>query len=122
VTRLIRFAVLALVTIVTLALLVANRHFVTLYLDPLSPRSVATAIEPPLFLVILLVMITGVCLGAFAVWISQGRWRRQAKLRAAESIKLKRSLALLEVELAETKKARPTMTAKVFGSYQGLTH
>ncbi|MBC8051249.1 MAG: DUF1049 domain-containing protein, partial [Chitinophagales bacterium] len=54
-TRLIRFAVLALVTIVTLALLVANRHSVTLYLDPLSPRSAATAIEPPLFLVILLV-------------------------------------------------------------------
>lgn len=121
-TKFIRFAVLAFVTIVTLSLLVANRHGVSVYLDPFSPRAAAAAIEPPLYLVILLTMIAGVILGAFAVWISQGRWRRQAKLRAAEAIKLKRSLALLEVELAEIKKVRPTMAAKVFGSYQGLTH
>jgi len=122
VIKFIRFTVFTLISVVILALAVANRHAVTLYLDPLSPRDIAAAIEPPLFLVILLSAIAGVTFGAFAVWLSQGRWRRQAKIRGAETIKLKRSLALLEVELAEAKKTRPALAAKFFGSHQGLTH
>ncbi len=121
-TQFIRFAVFATISIVVLALAVANRHVVTLYLDPLSSRDISAAIEPPLFLVILLSAFAGVILGAFATWLSQGRWRRQAKIRGAETVKLKRSLALLEVELAEAKKTRPTAAAKFFGSHQGLTH
>lgn len=121
-TRLIRFAVFALITAVLLALAVANRHSATLYLDPLSPRDVAAAIEPPLFLIILLSMSFGVMTGAFAMWLGQARWRRQVKQRASEAMALKRNLALLEVELAESKKNRPVAAAKFFGSHQGLTH
>jgi uncharacterized integral membrane protein len=121
--KLFRLAILALLTIVLLALAVANRHGVTLHLDPLAPSTQAgTTLQPPLFFVILLSAIIGVVLGAIVTWLSQGRWRRQAKMRAAEAAKLKRSVALLEIELAEAKKARPALGAKFFGAHQGLTH
>ncbi|MDX2265080.1 MAG: LapA family protein [Hyphomicrobiales bacterium] len=120
-TKVIRLTVLIVLSVSVLTLAVANRHDVVLYLDPLSPRAYAAAIEGPLFLVILLSAAAGVLLGAFSMWLSQSRWRRSARMRAQEAARLKRAVTLLEVELAEAKKAQAPRPSSYFGLRQGLS-
>ncbi|WP_428032281.1 lipopolysaccharide assembly protein LapA domain-containing protein [Ancylobacter sp.] len=65
-------------------LAVANRHAVTLFVDPLSGADGAS-IDLPLFLVVSAAMIIGVLLGGTAAWLSQGRYRKAARRSAREA-------------------------------------
>ncbi len=120
--RFLRLAVMALLAMVILTLAVTNRQDVTLYLDPIAKKDVASAIQAPLYVVIFLCVMIGVVLGAISMWIGQGRWRRQAKARSGEVHKLKRELALLETELANLKKGKRNLSATLFGTERGLPH
>jgi uncharacterized integral membrane protein len=62
----------------------ANRHRVTISLDPFSSDSPALTFTPPLYLVILFALIAGVIVGGVTTWLKQARWRRQARRRKAE--------------------------------------
>ena len=55
--------------LVTLA--VVNRHEVRLVLDPLVL---------PFYAYLFVVLLLGVVLGGTAVWVTQGRWRRSARM------------------------------------------
>lgn len=58
---------------------VANRHFVTLSLDPFGGDSPALSLQIPLFLLFFLALILGVLIGGVAAWFGQGKWRRRAR-------------------------------------------
>jgi uncharacterized integral membrane protein len=120
--RFIRLTVIALLAVVILTLAVTNRHDVTLYIDPIAGKDVASAIQAPLYVVIFACVMVGVLLGALSMWIGQGRWRRQAKARSSEVQKLKREMALLETELSSLKKGKRNLSAALFGTERSLPH
>lgn len=67
-----------------IALAVANRHDVSLVLDPFA-HDAALAVQVPLFVLIFATLILGVLLGGMAVWVKQGRFRRAAREAGREA-------------------------------------
>lgn len=66
-------------SILIVALAVANRRPVTLSLDPFSPDSPAFSVTVPLFAIIFGGVIFGLVLGGLYTWMRQGRYRREAR-------------------------------------------
>ena len=66
-------------SILAVALAVANRKPVTLSLDPFNPEAPALAVSLPLFAVVFGALIVGVIAGGTVVWVRQGRARREAR-------------------------------------------
>ena len=75
--------------------MVANRHKVTVSLDPFgdSPALSATL---PLFVIILACLLVGVLAGGMAAWLNQSRWRRAARGLRVERETLRGRLAARE--------------------------
>ncbi|MFG1465459.1 lipopolysaccharide assembly protein LapA domain-containing protein [Xanthobacter sp. DSM 24535] len=67
------------VCIAVVALAVANRKMVTVSLDPFNPDSATLAVTLPLFALIFATLILGVVIGGGVTWLSQGRFRREAR-------------------------------------------
>ncbi len=65
--------------LVTLA--VANRHDVTLALDPFHPEAPVLSLVLPFYAYLFAAMLIGVVMGGVAMWLSQGRWRRSARVQ-----------------------------------------
>jgi len=80
-TLLIAFPAAAL--LVTLA--VANRHDVTLVLDPFNPQTPVLSLSLPFYVYLFGAMIVGVLLGGMATWLGQARYRRRVRIEASES-------------------------------------
>jgi uncharacterized protein YlxW (UPF0749 family) len=78
---------------------VANRHAVTVSLDPFGGDAPSLSATVPLFVLILLLLVIGVFMGSFSTWLSQGRWRNRARR--------------LEAELRETRAERAALAAQV---------
>ena len=66
-------------SILAVALAVANRKSVTLSLDPFSPDAPALSVTLPLFAIVFGALILGVLAGGMVVWLRQGRYRREAR-------------------------------------------
>lgn len=81
------FAFAAALILVTLA--VANRHLVEIVFDPFNPENPAIGLEMPFFYYLFGSLTIGVLVGGFAVWMSQGKWRRLARQRTQEAIRWK---------------------------------
>ena len=71
----------------------ANRHLVTVTLDPFDGEDPSAGVTLPLFVVIISVAIFGVVAGSIATWFRERRWRharqyetdaRQARLELAD--------------------------------------
>lgn len=75
----------AAIFLVTLA--VANRHVVTLILDPFNPQEPAISLPLPFYLYLFGALITGVILGGVATWMTQGKWRQTARKRTQEAMR-----------------------------------
>ncbi|MFC0217460.1 putative integral membrane protein [Pseudochelatococcus lubricantis] len=86
---LIRILIILPLTVVIVLLSVANRTPVQVSLDPFSGAAPLVAFSAPLFVIILTAVAVGVLLGGFAVWWSQGYYRRAARLRARELDRVK---------------------------------
>ena len=84
--------VLVPLAVVMIAFAVANRHSVTVSLDPFNPAQPAGAVTLPLFALIIAVLILGVLVGGVAAWLRHGKWRRLAR-------RLERELGALRTEL-----------------------
>ncbi|MCZ7594591.1 MAG: hypothetical protein M5U16_06470 [Hyphomicrobium sp.] len=65
--------------LVTLA--VVNRHEVRLVLDPFRPETPAVSLAMPFYAYLFITLLVGVLLGGAAMWLSQARWRRDARLQ-----------------------------------------
>lgn len=77
--RLFEFLVLLPIAIALVALAIANRHDVTLALDPFSPEKPAFDVVVPLYVVIFASLMAGVLIGGFMTWLKQGRHRKSAR-------------------------------------------
>ena len=77
------FAVPIAILLVTLA--VANRHAVRLVLDPFRPADPVLSLVLPFYVYLIGAVLVGVVLGGVATWVTQARWRRSARQRAAEA-------------------------------------
>lgn len=64
--------------LVTLA--VVNRHVVRLVLDPFQPETPVVSLVLPFYAYLFVMLLLGVVLGGTAVWVTQGRWRRSARM------------------------------------------
>src|SRR4029077_16452297 len=72
---------------------VANRHLVTVSLDPFNSTDPSIAFTLPLFVVIIAVAIAGVVAGGAATWFRQRRWRRAARQHEADARQVRAQLA-----------------------------
>lgn len=72
-----------------ITLWIANRHPVRFGFDPFSPHDPVVYVTLPLYFYLMLMLIVGVLIGGFATWMSQGRWRRVARIRTQESLRWK---------------------------------
>lgn len=77
--RLAAIVLLVPLAILLVALAVANRHAVTLSLDPFNGDAPAAALIVPLYILVFASLALGVVVGGVGVWFGQGRWRRQAR-------------------------------------------
>src|SRR4051794_30397592 len=64
---------------------VANRHLVTVSLDPFNSADPSIAVTLPLFVLIIAVAILGVIAGGSPTWFRQRRWRRAARQHEADA-------------------------------------
>jgi uncharacterized integral membrane protein len=79
-----RAIVLVPIAIIAIAFAVANRHSVTISLDPFSAGEPAYALSGPLFLVIFVLLMAGIVIGGIATWLGQVRYRKAARRAQAE--------------------------------------
>ncbi|MGQ3675956.1 lipopolysaccharide assembly protein LapA domain-containing protein [Xanthobacter sp. TB0139] len=74
-------------SIIILALAVANRRMVTVSFDPFSATDPSLAVQVPLFAVVFAALIIGVVLGGGVTWLRQSRYRREAREARREARK-----------------------------------
>src|SRR5258705_4240309 len=72
---------------------VANRHMVTVSLDPFNSADPSVGFTLPLFVVIIAVAIAGVAAGGSATWFRQRHWRRAARPHEADARPARAQLA-----------------------------
>src|ERR1700733_3514927 len=88
--------VLVLLGLIFIVFAVANRHLVTVSLDPFGSGDSAFNLRPePLFVIIIASMIVGVVAGGSATWFRQRRWRRAARQHEADARQARAQLAEL---------------------------
>jgi uncharacterized integral membrane protein len=99
--------------VVIVALAVANRHAVTLSLDPLSADKPALAATLPLFVTLLLALLAGVLVGGIAAWLRQGKWRRAARRAEAEARRLRAENGALKQRIEAGERAAESVTHSI---------
>jgi uncharacterized integral membrane protein len=72
---------------------VANRHLVTVSLDPFNSSDPSVGFRLPLFVVIIGVAIAGVVAGGSVTWFRQRHWRRAARQHEADARQARAELA-----------------------------
>lgn len=65
----------------------ANRAPVLVSLDPFGRSASALSVQAPLSLLLFLVFMIGLLIGGTAMWLSQSRWRRTARVRTREAFR-----------------------------------
>jgi len=85
--RVLKFIVIVPIAIILIVLSVANRHLVTLALNPFRPEDSVMSLTLPLFVFLFIAVIAGMIIGSMATWFSQGRHRKRARDEAHEARK-----------------------------------
>lgn len=107
------YLILVPVAVVVLIFAVANRHFVTLSLDPFGAASPAVSVNVPLFLLMFAVLMVGVVVGGMASWVNQSRHRRAARHARAELERYRAETERLRAQLAGASASQPSLPAPV---------
>ncbi len=89
------------VTIVIVIFAIANRQAVTIDLWPFDQ-----SISQPLFLVVLVAVLVGFCVGAAVMWLSDGRVRNRARENYYKASHLEREVAALKRKQEQSARAR----------------
>jgi uncharacterized integral membrane protein len=100
---------LPIVALVTL-FAVANRAPVAVEFDPFDWFGVGSGITVPLFAIVFAAAAIGVVLGGSAVWLSQGRHRKAARLNAREAARQRSEVERLRAETGASGSA-PALTS-----------
>ncbi len=85
--RLVWFPIALVVAVLLVTLAVANRDPVRLVLDPFRPDAPVISMTLPLYAYLLGALIVGVVLGGLSTWLTQGRWRRTARIKAQDAMR-----------------------------------
>ncbi len=85
VRRIIWFAVALPAAVVLVTLAVVNRHGVRLVLDPFRSDQPVISLVLPFYVYLFGMLLVGIVIGGSATWLTQARWRRTARRRAAEA-------------------------------------
>ncbi|WP_239025254.1 LapA family protein [Rhodoligotrophos defluvii] len=72
------------VALFVIVVAVANRRPVVFSLDPFEMERPWFSVEMPLYALLVATIILGMLIGGTSAWISQGKWRREARLRRQE--------------------------------------
>lgn len=83
--RIVWFFVAFPVAILLITLAVANRHSVRLVLDPFRPADPVISLALPFYAYLFGALLIGVVIGGAATWMTQARWRRNARQRSADA-------------------------------------
>jgi len=86
-TRIAKFVIFLPVTIILIVLSVANRHLVTLALNPFRPEDSVLSLSLPFFVFLFIALMIGVLIGSTATWLAQGKHRKRAREEAHEARK-----------------------------------
>jgi len=107
-------AALVLVPLAVVAVLVAvaNRHAVTVALDP-SGTAPALAVTAPLFAILFGALIAGVVVGGTAAWLRQRRHRRAARRAEAEVRALRAETEALKQRLEAAERAAAALGSPI---------
>ena len=65
--------------IVLAAFALANREWITISFDPLTPAQPLYSLRAPLWTVLFAGIFLGLLAGGFAAWLKQGKWRKRAR-------------------------------------------
>ena len=98
-TRLLRYLLIALLTVALIVVAFANRDPATLRLLPADLAALFQLqwqVEVPVFLVLFLGIIIGLCVGFIWEWLREHKHRRVASTKSREVGKLERELAALK--------------------------
>jgi len=82
--KLINLVILLPVAIILIVLSVANRHAVTLALNPFEPADPVLSLTAPFFVYLFLAVILGAILGSGLTWFAQGKHRKRVRRQAQE--------------------------------------
>jgi hypothetical protein len=85
--------------VVCVAFSLANRHMVTLNLDPFATQDLLLTFNAPFYRFLLAALLFGVLLGGLVTWLGQGKWRKTARRRATEIAGLRRQTDQLNEQL-----------------------
>jgi uncharacterized integral membrane protein len=83
--KIVNFVIVLPLALLLIVFAVANRHWVTVSFDPFNASDASVGITLPLFVVIILSVISGVLAGGAATWFKQGHWRRAARKHEADA-------------------------------------
>jgi uncharacterized integral membrane protein len=104
-------ALVAAVLLVTLA--VANRDPVRMVLDPFRPDAPVISMTLPFYAYLLGALIIGVILGGVSTWLTQGRWRRTARVKTQDAMRWQAEADRLSRERdSHVAASRPLLAAK----------
>jgi hypothetical protein len=95
--------------LVTLA--VVNRHEVRLVLDPFQPETPVVSLVLPFYVYLFATLLLGVVLGGTAVWLTQGRWRRSARVHGLSAVRWRAEADRLTRERDAQAAVRPKQLA-----------
>ena len=106
--RFVKLLFLVQLALAAVALLVANRHDVVIYLDPFAGSAPeGTQITVQLFVVLGVAIMIGVIFGGTVTYLEQGRHRRAARLARREADSLRAELARRSLARAGEKRKMP---------------
>src|SRR5215207_8833532 len=97
--RLAFYLILLPIAVIVLVFAVANRHRVTLSLDPFGAASPSFSLEVPLFLLMFAVLMIGIIVG-MASWFNQARHRKAARHARNEMERYRAETERLRAQLA----------------------
>ena len=95
--------------LVTLA--VVNRHDVRLVLDPFRPDKPVLSLVLPFYVYLFGTLLLGVVLGGIAVWLTQARWRRSARVHGKSAVRWRAEVDRLTRERDAQTAVRPKQLA-----------
>jgi peptidoglycan biosynthesis protein MviN/MurJ (putative lipid II flippase) len=84
-----------------IALAIANRGLVVLSLDPLAVTDPVLSLKLPLFVFLILALMIGVLIGGFAMWLTQGKHRKNARILNKETVKLKNEMVEVKANFVQ---------------------
>jgi uncharacterized integral membrane protein len=89
-------AILIPLAVIIVMFAVANREAVTVSFDPFDSANPAFALTLPLFILIFVLVATGVVVGGVAAWLNQHKWRARARRAEAEARERRAELEALQ--------------------------